>query len=59
MKEIQEFLRGKKTYIVAFAMVVGYVAACSQGEIDAAEMIEKTLLAILAITLRAGIKNGG
>lgn len=58
MKSIQEWLAGKKTYIVCIGAIVAAVSAFAGGELDTAGMVEAIFAAIMAATLRAGIGKG-
>ena len=59
MSEIRDFFRGKKTYLVALAAIAAAILGWSQSEMELPELAQAIVAAILAITLRAGVKNGG
>ena len=59
MKAIQEWLKGKKTYLICVGAVIAAVVAWSGGEIDLIHMIEALVAAIGGITLRAGVEKSG
>lgn len=54
---LSKFLAGKKTYIAAVVALLGVIAAYLQGQMDLASAIEAAVTAVLAVTLRAGIKS--
>jgi len=55
MNKVQGFLKGKKTYLVALAAIVGVAIAWSQQDISNMDAIKAVVEAILACTIRAGI----
>lgn len=55
---MRDWLRGKKTYLVAAAGIIAALASWSSGDIDTAKLIESVWGAVLAVTIRAGITNG-
>lgn len=55
--KILEWLKGKKTYIVALSAIIGAIAAYATGEILLKEMIVVIVGAIIAMTERAAIKK--
>jgi len=55
---IREGLRGKKTYFVAISAIIGGVIAWISGTIGTAELVKIVIEAVIACTIRAGIKNG-
>ena len=52
-----EYLKGKKTYVVAAVAVVTAVGAYLTGEADLATMVETCFGAVMAMTIRSGIKT--
>lgn len=56
--KILEWLKGKKTYIVAISTIVGAVAAYATGTIQVKEMIAAIVGAIMVMTTRAGVAKG-
>lgn len=53
---IRAKLKGKKTYLVAAVAILGALISFATGDIEAAKAIEVAIEAILATTIRAGIK---
>jgi len=58
MAKLREWLKGKKTYLVAVAAVVASVIAYAEEVHDFPEMVKLIVAALLASTLRAGVGNG-
>lgn len=58
MAKIQLFLQGKKTYLVAFSAILGFVIAWANGDITTSTMLQDCAGALLAMTLRNGMSNG-
>jgi len=58
LESIREKLSGKKTYLVAIIGILGAVSAWVSGSIDTTKLIELTIEAILAATIRAGVAKG-
>lgn len=58
MSKLRDWLKGKKTYITAFAGVLGALIAWGDGQIDTVGLLAAVWAAITAITVRAGIANG-
>lgn len=52
-------LEGKKTYIVAFGIVVAAVVAFLTGEASLGDAINQGLTGLGLATLRIGVANGG
>ena len=52
-----EWLKGKKTYILAFAGVVYAVSGWYLGKIDTQTMLDMAWAALATGALRAGIQN--
>ena len=59
MKAIQEWLKGKKTYLVCIGAIIAVVAVWSGGEIDLIHMIEAVVAAVGGMTIRAGVEKSG
>jgi hypothetical protein len=59
MQAIQDFLSGKKTYLVGITAIIGAAVAWSQGQITPMEAIQAIIAAVGAMTLRAGISKSG
>lgn len=59
MGAIREWLKGKKTYVLAAVTIVGAVVAWSQGEIEADKLAEAIVAALMAMTIRAGMATEG
>lgn len=57
--KILEWLKGKKTYVVAISAIVAAVASYASGTIEVGEMIKLIVAAIMAMTIRAGITKSG
>ena len=55
---IEKWLKGKKTYIVSGAALIGVVAAWANGHMPGDGAFLTGLLSALAATLRAGIGGG-
>jgi len=55
MSAIREWFKGKKTYIVAIAAALAAVLGWAQGEMELPELAEALVVAILAMTVRAGV----
>lgn len=54
-----EYLKGKKTYVIAAVAVVTAVGAYLTGEADLATMVESCFGAVMAATIRSGITTEG
>lgn len=59
IQRIREFLKGRKSYIVAVTGLVGAVVAWSEGQLDGAGLWAAVWLAAQAVALRAGIGATG
>ena len=59
MNQIQQFLMGKKTYILMGILVLKIVYDFSIGNIDSEQAINFILLALGGSTMRAGITKSG
>jgi len=57
--KILEWLKGKKTYLVAISTIIGAIASYASGTIEVGEMIKIIVAAIMAMTIRAGITKSG
>jgi hypothetical protein len=57
MTAIRNWLMGKKTYVVGIGGLIAAVVAWTQGSLDNTEMVEAIVAALLAMTLRAGVKS--
>lgn len=57
--KILEWLRGKKTYVLAVSSIFAALAAYATGQIEVGEMIKLIVAAIMAMTIRAGITKSG
>lgn len=56
--KIREFLKGKKTYLVAVAALVTATIAWSQSEITGVQYLQTLFVALQTAFIRAGISNG-
>jgi len=54
---VREFLRGKKSYIMAAIGLLGAVAAWADGQIGTAGLLAAVWAAVQACFIRAGIAN--
>ncbi len=52
-----KFLQGYKTYLTALASITGAIASVATGSLDVAEAVQVIITAVLAVTLRSGIKG--
>lgn len=52
---MNDFLNGKKTYIVAFGVVIAAIVSWSTGEMTLADAITRGLEGLGLATLRAGV----
>ena len=59
MKTLNEFLSGKKTYIVAIGAVVAVAVSFLNGDLTVGEAVQATLGALGLATLRAGVTKAG
>ena len=57
MNAIREFLKGKKTYIVAAVGIVSAVVAWSEGGIDTQALVAAIWAGIASMTIRAGVDS--
>lgn len=57
LTKIQNFLKGKKTYITAAVGVLGALAAYGDGQIDVAGLVAAVWAAAQTCFLRAGIHS--
>lgn len=57
MSGIREFLRGKKSYLVAAVGLLGAVVAWADGQIDTVALAGAAWAAVQACFIRAGIEN--
>ena len=57
--KIREWLKGRKTYLVAISAIVAAIASYVTGTIEVGEMIKLIVAAIMAMTIRAGITKSG
>ena len=55
MQKIKDWLKGKKSYLVAVGAILGVVVAWSAGEMGDLAAIQAVVAAVMAMTLRAGI----
>jgi hypothetical protein len=55
IKEMKDYLKGKKTYVTAFLAVVTAVGSYVLGEIAMQDMIEAVFAALTAMTIRAAM----
>ena len=51
-----KFLQGYKTYLTAIATVTGALASLATGALELGDAVQVIITAILAVTLRSGIK---
>ena len=58
MKSAQDWLAGKKTYLVGIMAILGAVVAWVSGEMDLPAMMAAITAAIMAMTMRAGVAKG-
>ena len=54
---VMKFLQGYKTYLTAIAAITGALASVASGSIDLGDAVQLIVAAVLAVTLRAGIKS--
>ena len=59
LKTIQDFLSGRKTYLVLIISILGTLLAWSQGTMDTMKAIEAIIAAITGMTMRAAITKSG
>lgn len=59
IQKIREFLKGKKSYIVAVTGLIGAVVAWSEGQLDGSGLWAALWLAAQAVAMRAGIGATG
>lgn len=57
LNEVRDYLKGKKTYLVALATILGLVVAWSTNEVDTVTAVQGIVTAILASTIRDGINT--
>ena len=55
MSKIREWLKGKKTYLVCAAAIIGVVVVWADGDMTNLDAIEAIVKAVFGITLRAGV----
>ncbi len=55
LTKVKEYLKGKKTYLVAAAAIITAVVGYSDGTLDLIQLIEAVFVAVGFGTLRAGI----
>ena len=58
MKSAQDWLAGKKTYLVGIAAILGAVIAWASGEVDLPATVAAITAAIMGMTMRAGVAKG-
>ena len=58
-KNIQLWLSGKKTYVVAVSGILTAVVAWSQGAIDTAQLVAALFAAVGTMTTRAAVAKSG
>ena len=54
---IQNYLQGKKTYLVAISGIIGVIILFADGQMQLIPAITRAIELILAITIRAGIAS--
>lgn len=59
LKDVKDFLAGKKTYLTALTAIVAAVVAWSNGTMPDDAFFQALLTAVLGITIRAGITTTG
>jgi hypothetical protein len=59
MTRIREWLKGKKSYLVAAAGVLAAVIGWSDGELDTPAMVAAVVAALEAMALRAALAKVG
>ena len=52
-----KFLQGYKTYLTALASITGAIASVATGNLAIADAVQVIITAVLAVTLRSGIKG--
>ena len=57
MNKMREFLKGKKTYIMAAIAILGSLAAWGDGQIDLTGLIAAVWAAMQSCFIRAGVTN--
>lgn len=55
MNGLRDWLKGKKTYIVAVGAILAVVVGWADGAMELPAAAEKIVAAIIAMTVRAGI----
>ena len=58
MDKIRQFLKGKKTYLIAAGSILATVVAWATGDMELPEAVKLIVAAVLAVTVRAGVGNG-
>ena len=58
MKSVQEWLAGKKTYLVGISAILAAVIAWVSGEVELPAMVATITAAIMGMTMRAGVAKG-
>lgn len=58
MESLQEFLKGKKTYLICISTILGAIIAYANGA-DVGETVKIIVTALIGVTLRAGIAKNG
>ena len=56
---ILNWLKGKKTYLIALAAIIGAIAAYANGDMTLLQMAEAIFIACGGASLRAGIAKIG
>lgn len=57
MTKIREWLKGKKTYFVCIAAIIGVTVLWSEGDMTHLEAVEGIVKAIFGISIRAAISK--
>src|SRR3990167_9193164 len=57
LEKIKLGLSGKKTYLVALGSIIGVVIAWTNGTISNEQAVDTLIQSVLAMTVRAGIKQ--
>lgn len=57
MRRLKDFLKGKKSYIVAIIGLAGALTAWADGQIDTVALLAAAWAAAQVIFLRAGIRD--
>jgi len=59
MDKIRDFLKGKKTYLVALSGMLAALIAFASGEMTLPETVAAITAAVMAMTMRAGVEKSG